>query len=108
CSFDECLEMASDLFAELCGGWLATARHAEAVNLCFGNSLLAYEVPLDYVDRPLPGNPGQRIHRRGNLRWTCTETMLQTLKLRRFLTGSDKSPDREFFTRVLQDKIQVK
>ncbi len=109
CSFDECVEIASDLFDDMCGGWLATADHAEAVKLCFSDSLVPYEVPLDYVQRPIPGGPAsQRIHRQGNLKWTCTDKMLRTLKLRSFLTRSDKSPDRKFFTRVLGDKIQVK
>jgi len=63
CSFDECLEIAGDLFGDLCGGWLATPDHAEAVKLCFENSLIAYEVPLDYVERPLPSGASDRIHR---------------------------------------------
>ncbi len=106
CSFDECLEIASDLFEELSNGWLATEDHATAVTLCFQHGLLPYEMPLDYVNRPLPNTPG-RIHVRGNLVWKCTDTMLRTLKLRQFLT-SEESPDAEFFRRVLSDKIQVK
>lgn len=108
CSFDECVTIASDLFADLNGTWLKKPDHVTLLNLCFDNSLLPYEVPLDYVDRPLPAKPGMRIHRRGNLTWMCTDTMIRTLKLRNFLTKSSSSPDREFFRNVLSDKIQVK
>lgn len=107
CSFAECVDIARDLLADLADGWLDTAENDELLRLCFDHSILPYEVPLDYQDRPL-GDAAVRIHRRGNLVWTSTPTMLRTLKLRKFLTDSATSPDATFFRRVLDDKIKVK
>lgn len=107
CEFAECVDIARDLLAEIASGWLDTAENGELLRLCFDHSLLPYEVPLDYQDRPT-GDAAVRIHRRGNLIWTSTPTMLRTLKLRKYLTDPTTSPDAPFFRRVLEDKIKVK
>jgi hypothetical protein len=49
-----------------------------------------------------------QIHRRGNLTWTSTPTMLRTLKLRQYLTDEATSPDVAFFRTVLEEKIKTK
>lgn len=106
CGFAECIDIARDLLADLAGGWLDTAENEELLRLCLDHKLLPYEVPLDYQDRPAGG--GVRIHQRGNLVWTSTPTMLRTLKLRKYLTDTETSPDAPFFQDVLEDKIKVK
>lgn len=107
CDFAECIDIARDLLAHLAGGWLDSPENDEILRLCFDHSILPYEVPLDYQDRPM-GHAGVRIHRSGNLVWTSTPTMLRTLKLRKYLKSRTTSPDSNFFTRVLEDKIKVK
>lgn len=107
CDFSECVEIATDLFGALAGGWLDAKDNAELLQLCFAHSVLPYEVPLDYQDRPL-NQPKVRIHRKGNLRWFSTPTMLRTLKLRKYLTEAATSPDAKFFRTLLEDKIKVK
>ncbi len=104
CSFDECLEIASDLLEAL-PGWLHTKTHAEALRLAFECSLLPYEAPLDYALRAAPGG---RIHQRGNIVWYCDELVIRTLRLRQYLTDASLSPDADFFKRVLNDKIKIK
>ncbi len=108
CSFDECLLIASDILAELAGDWFSTTANANAVTLSFRHSLLPYEIPLDYRNRPQAGDDTAHIHTRGNLAWTCTDTMLRTLKLRKFLTEASTSPDAAFFKKVLDDKMKIK
>ena len=108
CSFDECLEIAGDLIATLASGWLDNLQHVETLTLSFNYSILPYEAPLDYQTRPDPTDTTTRIHRRGNLVWTCDETILRTLKLRQYLTDPATSPDAKFFKQVLDDKIKVK
>lgn len=105
CSFDECLSIAHGLLADLVD-FISESENKELIKLCFENSLLPYEIPLDYIDRPI-GSRAQNIHNRGNLIWTSTPIMLRTLRLRKFLTG-DQSPDRDFFKAVLDNKIRVK
>ena len=107
CSFAECVDIARDLLADL-PGWLADPQNAELLAHCFVYSLLPYEAPLDYRDRPASSDRTTRIHRRGNLCWTNTDTMLRTMKLRKFLTDPSTSPDADFFSAVLKDKITVK
>lgn len=107
CEFSECINLARELLAELSNGWLDIPENDEMLRLSFGHSLLPYEVPLDYQDRPREGSTA-RIHRCGNLRWTSTSTMLRTLKLRKYLTDPATSPDAFFFRKVLGDKIKVK
>ncbi|MEX1185608.1 MAG: hypothetical protein WEA80_03380 [Gemmatimonadaceae bacterium] len=108
CSFDECLDIARDLTTHLSDGWLDDPDHEQALKLCFEHCLLPYEVPLDYATRPEPNDSSTRIHRRQNLVWISTETMLRTLRLRQFLTDSASSPDAEFFAKVLDRKVVVK
>lgn len=107
-SFDECLAMADDLLTGLADGWLDTPEHEESLRLFSAFGLLPYEGPLDYQFRPAPTDSQTRIHRRGNLVWMSTDTMLRTLKLRQYLTAATTSPDATFFRRVLNDKIKVK
>jgi hypothetical protein len=108
CSFDECLAIAGDLMGGLRDGWLDTKQNKNVLDLCLAHSLLPYEIPLDYESRPAPEDASVRIHRRGNLVWTCTDHMLRTLRLRKFLTDAKTSPDALFFSKVLDDKITVK
>jgi hypothetical protein len=107
CDFAECVDMARDLLTDLAGGWLDVPENDELLRLCFDHSLLPYEVPIDYQDRGT-GDAGGRIHRRRNLLWTSTPTMLRTLKLRKYLKDPSTSPDSKFFSAVLEDKIKVK
>lgn len=107
CEFPECLSIARDLLATLSNGWLDNEENNELLQLCFNHSILPYEVPLDYKERPV-GDAATRIHRSGNLAWISTPTVLRTLKLRKYLTDHSTSPDAEFFKRVLEDKIKVK
>lgn len=107
CSFDECLGMAAQLLTEL-PDWLQDARREELIRLFFDESILPYEAPLDYRERPAHDDAVTRIHRLGNLTWVYDELMLRTLKLRKFLRSSETSPDAEFFRRVLDDKIKIK
>ena len=107
-SFDDCLTIAHDLITGLADGWLDVPEHEEALRLFFRFPLLPYEGPLDYQSRPAPSDNQTKIHRRGNLVWMATETMLRTLKLRQYLTSGETSPDAVFFDKVLNDKIKVK
>ena len=108
CSFEECLSICSDLIATIAEGWMDNPQHAELLSLLFKHPLLPYEAPLDYQVRPDRTELTTRIHRRGNLVWTFSDTMLRTLKLRQYLTDPTTSPDAAFFTRVLDDKLKVK
>ena len=104
CAFDECLEIASNLIRTL-PHWLHTPEHAEVLNLSFSCSIVPYEAPIDYLSRI---TPNQRIHTLGNIAWYYDDLMLRTLKLRKYLTDPNQSPDADFFQRVLTDKIKVK
>ena len=107
CDFAGCVDIAADLLARLADEWLDVEENNELLRLCFDHSLLPYEAPLDYQDRPAD-DAGGRIHQRGNLVWTSTPTMLRTLKLRKYLTDPTTSPDAPFFRKVLEDKIRIK
>jgi hypothetical protein len=107
-SFDQCVEMASDLLAQLANGWLDANDHLEALNLFFSYGILPYEVPIDYQAVPPRGDLASRIHRPENLVWKCDSTTLRTLRLRKFLTDPDTSPDVTFFRKLLDDKVKIK
>lgn len=104
CSFEECLDIAGDLMETL-PAWLVDEHNLECLLLAFEASILPYEVPIDYEQR-LTANG--RIHQRTNIGWYCDELVLRTLKLRKYLTEPGVSPDADFFSRVLNDKIKVK
>lgn len=105
CSFDECMAIASDLLTGLSDWTSARPEHDETLKLCFGESLLPYEAPLDYQARKTAAG---RLHERGNIMWLFDPLVLRTLKLRQFLTEPQKSPDSKFFKMVLTEKIRVK
>jgi len=108
CAFPECVELAGTLLEQLAAGWLGKLEHFELTQLCYDYSVIPYEVPIDYIDRPAIGDPTARIHRLGNLAWTFTDNMLRTVKLRKYLFDPATSPDAFFFKKVLDDKIKVK
>ena len=108
CSFQECLDIASDLVETLLSRELAVPLFAEAMSLLDEVGILPYESPIDYQTRPLSTDTQTRIHRRGNVIWLCDETMMQTLRLRKRLTSPTTSPDAAFFRRVLDDKVKIK
>lgn len=101
CSFEECLQIAIDLLKAL-PAWLEDEQHTEVLDLSFTTGLLPYEVPIDYLQRR------GHLHRRENIGWFFDELALRTLKLRRYLTNPETSPDAVFFRRVLNDKIKIK
>lgn len=105
CSYDECLRIAVGLLDDLILNWIPDPESLECLRLFLTNGILPYEAPIDYIKRPLDG---KRIHRLGNVAWTCTETMLRTMKLRAFLRDSRTSPAARFFGDVLEDKVKVK
>lgn len=104
CSFDECLLIAKDLLNSL-PEWLNNPNHLDCMLMSFSNGIIPYETPLDYAVRFTQQN---RLHQRGNLIWIYDELVLRTLKLRKYLTDEESSPDREFFRVVINDKIKVK
>src|SRR5262249_32150863 len=63
CSFPECVEIAGTLLEQLTGGWLDNPQHMELTQLCYDYSVIPYEVPLDYVERPATTDLTTRIHR---------------------------------------------
>jgi hypothetical protein len=107
CSFKECQEIACKLLDDLERGWLSDPTHDELLRLSIDCSVLPYELPLDYLERPKAGK-GRRIHRAGNLCWTSTPEMLEAMRIRKFLTDTSTSPDAGFFKKVLEEKIKVK
>jgi hypothetical protein len=107
CSFDECVEILDVLILGL-PEWLEIAGHRELLVLFFEESLLPYEVPLDYAEVPKAADNTTRIHRLGNLTWAYTDLVLRTVKLRKLLADSTLSPDPVFFKKVLDEKVTVK
>jgi hypothetical protein len=105
CSFDECFAIALKLFDDLVTAWIEVPERLQILNLFFREGILPYEAPIDYLDRPMDGS---RIHRIENIGWTCTDTMLRTMKLRSFLRRAETSPAPAFFVSVLEDKVKVK
>lgn len=107
CSFEECLEIAFDLIRNL-RGWLEDENHLEALLLSLKYRMISHESAFDYLILVANDDFETRIHRRGNLNWVYSETLVKTLKLRQFLTNPQTSPDAEFFKKVLDDKIKIK
>lgn len=104
CSFDECMSIAEHLLTTL-PTWLQTPAQSECMQLSFSDGLVPYEAPLDYLQRFTPQG---RLHQLGNLVWIFDESVLRTLRLRRYLTDKTTSPDYKFFRTLLRKKISVK
>jgi hypothetical protein len=108
CSFEECLGIAQNLLLTLTNSWLNESANCEALILFLENSILPYELPIDYIERPAIHDTVTRIHRIGNLDWSLDDNIVRTLKLRQYLTNPQTSPDAEFFKKVIDEKIKIK
>jgi hypothetical protein len=108
CSFEECLEIAQDLVFTLINSWLNNSENFEVLTLFLEHGILPYELPIDYIERPVINDIITRIHRRDNIAWIVDENVIRTLKLRQYLTNPQTSPDAEFFKKVIDDKIKIK
>ncbi|MEB3279206.1 MAG: hypothetical protein VKK42_09845 [Lyngbya sp.] len=108
CSFEECLEIAQNLVLNLTHSWLSDPENLEVLNLFLNSSIIPYELPIDYLERPKIDDTVTQIHRKGNLAWIVDENVIRTVKLRQYLINSKTSPDAKFFKKVLDDKIKVK
>lgn len=105
CSFDECFQIALHLLSDL-PNWLDESdKHKEVLSLSFDESVIPYEAPIDYPERKTAVG---RLHSLGNVIWLYDPLVLRTLKLRKFLTNQETSPDVPFFKSVITDKIKVK
>lgn len=108
CSFLECKDIAHDLILNFANNWLNNTKTLEVLNLFFDYAILPYELPIDYIERPIINDTETRIHRKGNVAWIVDHNVIRTLKLRQYLTNPQTSPDVEFFKKVLNDKIKIK
>ena len=108
CSFKECLEIAQNLIRTLTNGWLNEAENFETLLLFLEHNILPYELPIDYIEIPAVDDVTTKIHRKDNVAWIVDDNIIRTLRLRQYLTNPQTSPDAEFFTRVIDDKIKVK
>lgn len=104
CSFEECLQIAIELIKTL-PEWIKTPGHSESLDLSLDCNIIPYEAPIDYAVRETANH---RLHTLGNIIWFYDELIIRTLRLRKYLTDSNSSPDASFFKKVLTDKIKVK
>lgn len=108
CHFEDCLEIAQDLVIQLTNEWLNDPQKIEILNLFLDNSILPYELPIDYSERPAIDDTNAKIHRRGNIAWTIDKNIVKTLKLRQYIINPETSPDADLFKKVINDKIKIK
>lgn len=105
CSFDDCVEIASDLLDQIAGGWLDVPENLQTLVLIERNFILSYEWPIDYLNRVAPNDNNTAIHRRGNIGWRTDVALLDMLKLRQALKDPAINPDAAFFRGALKDKM---
>ena len=105
CSFDECVEIASDLLDQLASGWLDEPQNLQTLSLIEKNFILSYEWPIDYRERVASNDPTTTIHRKGNIGWHSDPTLLVMLKLRQALKNPAINPDALFFRGPLKNKM---
>jgi hypothetical protein len=105
CPANECAEIAADLVRTL-PAWLKVQENCDALSAMLRFSVLPYEVPLDYLVRPVI-NSGARIHTLGNIAWTSDPATRTTVELRRLLMNP-ANPDSALFKAIIDSKVKVK
>lgn len=101
-SYDQCFDIYEELIHELDES-LLDAKNIALVRLFSENSLLPYELPLDYRERRI----AQPIHVPGNLYWMWDPLPRRVVELRAFLRKAATNVESALFT-VTFDKIRVK
>ena len=105
CSFEECCQIFVSVYQQL-SVWLLEERNKKLLIDQINNSLISYEIPLDYINRPESGN---RIHTVDNIEWVRDEEYFAAISLRKYLLCNlEYEEDRKFFKDVLTKKIKVK
>jgi len=106
CTYENCLEIFSDLLMEL-----KTSTERDEVTtllkLYQKYSLLPYEIPLDYVQSPIKNNTLTHIHTINNIQWIWDKKHQRALNLREILMNPSKNAEHELFSTILKDKIKV-
>ena len=105
CSFEECCQIFVSVYQQL-SVWLLEERNKKLLIDQINNSLISYEIPLDYINRPELGN---RIHTVDNIEWVRDEEYFTAISLRKYLLCNlEYEVNRKFFKDVLTKKIKVK
>lgn len=105
CSFEECCEIFVSVYQQLLV-WLSDEKNINLIIDEINNSLISYEIPLDYIHRP---ESGERIHTASNIGWVTEEEYFTAVFLRKYLLCNlEYEEDRKFFKDVLSKKIKVK
>ncbi|XZM24182.1 hypothetical protein ACSXAD_07505 [Clostridium perfringens] len=101
CTFDNCLAIFNNLLKTLSQ---ANNEEIKIVKTFINNQVLAYELPIDYIDRKPSNN---NIHSLSNINWFFTSNINDTILLREMLL-SKTTPGNTIFKKILDDKIKVK
>jgi hypothetical protein len=82
-TFDECVGIFKTAFEQLKSA-LADQNNASLMQLFRSHSLVAYEIPVDYINRRRDRQSGA-LHASDNVKWLWTDKIRKTIELRRFL-----------------------
>lgn len=105
CSYDECFEIARSLI-ECMLDQVDDEAYYSSFLFCLNTRLVAYEIPIDYLSVPPPGN-NKRIHTLDNISWRFSESLRKTMGLRSFLINNT-GPNSDVLTSILKDKVAIK
>ncbi len=101
--FNECVEIYKNSITKLSDHVIKSNESIEVINSFLKKTQVAYEIPLDYVNRLTNG----KIHVASNVDWYFDDTVKKVAKLRDLLLNSAINPYYDLFTKVYS-KIQVK
>jgi hypothetical protein len=102
-AFDSCCDIFEHLALELQNN-LPNTGTAGLLQLFAGNNLVAYELPLDYIDR----KSNTLIHTLDNVQWVWDDFPLKVITLRQFLWDKNKHPFAQLFAQIYSRKISIK
>lgn len=99
-SFETCFEVFNKILFTIAS--LSNENFA-LLKEFFNNTVIAYEMPVDYVDRF-----ASPIHTAQNTDLYLTEEIKDCITMRRFIRDKRRNPASEVFQTILSEKIKVK
>lgn len=106
CSYDDCLDIFKNLLNLLIKE-ITNSDHCDLFKLFYENTILPYELPVDYKERFLD----KQIHSKNNCIWIIDKPdVSKTIKLRQYVVNSKNIGKKysDAFKAALFNKIKVK
>lgn len=99
-SYDTCVKILNKLLKKIAN---LSSEDFEMLKEFFNNTVIAYEMPIDYIDRF-----ASPIHSPNNIDLFLNDEIKECITMRRCIRDTERNPASNVFKTILYDKIETK